>query len=63
MTPTPKLRFVLRAIPLDPINKSRILQQWWETPAQGLGLLSPGSAPPKYVPASGEWRDIPLEEE
>ena len=52
MTPTNKLRFVEREVPCgDGYSKTiRVLQQWWEPPY-------PGSA------WTGEWRDIPLEEE
>ena len=63
MTPTNKLRFVEREVPMHPFYRTvgpdgemrqavqtyRVLQQWWEPPY-------PGSA------WTGEWRDIPLEE-
>ena len=54
MTPTNRLRFVERTIG-EPNSESywvkvRVLQQWWEPDY-------PGSA------WSGEWRDVPLEEE
>ena len=57
MTPTMKLRVVVREIDTFdwrgwPINKE-ILQQWWEHP---VSEVMP------YVPA-GEWRDIPVEKE
>ena len=62
MTPTPKLRFVERSIPLRPFYKSidangnmvqamqtfRVLQQWWKHTEWN---------------APGEWRDVPLEAE
>lgn len=55
-TPTPKLRFVERQIPVDPIDgpasgpPRRILQQYW---AEDL---------PSYMrdTAKGEWRDVPI---
>jgi hypothetical protein len=61
MTPTPKLRFVERQIPLssfyiDPRTMKpshqtiQVLQQWWEHGISGWN-------------APGEWRDVPLEEE
>lgn len=55
MTPTNKLRFVVRE-EIDYGNSSdiwvtarfvRILQQWWESKTD----------------ASGEWRDVPVEKE
>jgi hypothetical protein len=63
MTPTPKLRFVDRSVPLHPFYKTfdaqgntvqtmqiiRILQQWWE--------YNSGAIP------NGEWRDVPVEKE
>jgi len=59
MTPTPKLRFVERQIPLssfyiDPRTMKpshqtiQVLQQWW-------GIEEDHSI--------GEWRDVPLEKE
>jgi hypothetical protein len=61
MTPTAKLRFVLRdeqtgmygSIPV--IKTVRILQQWWE-PEQNIIDMVAGKT-------KGEWRDIPLEAE
>ena len=61
MTPTAKLRFVLRdeqtgmygSIPV--IKTVRILQQWWE-PEQNIIDMVAGKT-------KGEWRDIPLETE
>jgi hypothetical protein len=61
MTPTAKLRFVLRdeqtgmygSIPV--IKTVRILQQWWE-PEQNIIDMVVGKT-------KGEWRDIPLEAE
>ncbi len=64
MTPTNRLRFVERAVPMHPFYRTvgpdgemrqavqtyRVLQQWWEP-------HYPGSA------MQGEWRDVPLEEE
>lgn len=58
MTPTPKLRFVIRYKP-TPI---RILQQWWEDHKKTIGVSQTGDGPMvKHHP--GEWRDVPLEEE
>ncbi len=58
MNPTNKLRFVERRVGFlfrddypDGIN--RVLQQWWEPEC-------PESAWPDKC--SGEWRDVPLEE-
>lgn len=61
MTPTAKLRFVLRdeqtgmygSIPV--IKTVRILQQWWE-PEQNIIDMVAGKT-------KGEWRDVPLEQE
>ena len=61
MTPTNRLRFVKRKAPgrtmesgtgyyLSEVLEVRVLQQWWEPEY-------PGSA------WSGEWRDVPMEEE
>ena len=55
MTPTAKLRFVIRYEP-TPI---RILQQWWmptRTFSDGYGYQT-------VELEGGEWRDVPLEEE
>jgi len=56
MTPTPKLRFVIRYEP-TPI---RILQQWWEKSVT-INLGWTGDIP--LHKTEGEWRDVPLEEE
>ena len=62
MTPTPKLRFVERSVPMHPFYKTidaqgntvqamqtyRVLQQFWEHTEWN---------------APGEWRDVPLEKE
>ena len=63
MTPTNRLRFVKRKAPgrtmesgtgyyLSEVLEVRVLQQWWE---------------PEYhefnAGKTGEWRDVPLEEE
>ena len=72
MTPTPKLRFVERVIPipLEPgsniaMGKTvRILQQWWEVGNMVLAIHvtdKDGNTLPS--PNCGEWRDVPLEEE
>lgn len=65
MTPTPKLRFVEREILVPFQNYKdvvqpktvRILQQWWEKDiaSQYTAAIAGDS--------SGEWRDVPLEEE
>ena len=62
MTPTNRLRFVKRKAPgrtmesgtgyyLSEVLEVRILQQWWEEKESS-----------RFEP-SGEWRDVPLEEE
>ena len=57
MTPTNRLRFVRREVPAPEygpniVKAIRVLQQWWE---------------PEYhefnAGKTGEWRDVPLEEE
>ena len=59
MTPTNRLRFVERHYPDATI---RVLQQWWETASGGtLNLGWGGEIPIGEV--TGEWRDVPLEEE
>jgi hypothetical protein len=70
MTPTAKLRFVERHIPLysettAPIaTRVRILQQWWEDRNIVLAVhiedKDGNSLPP---PMRGEWRDVPVEVE
>ena len=64
MTPTPKLRFVERLVSV-PVQGDfavtyktvRILQQWWEKDiaSQYTAAIAGDS--------SGEWRDVPLEEQ
>jgi hypothetical protein len=64
MTPTAKLRFVERKVQV-PVQGDfvvtyktvRILQQWWEKDiaSQYTAAIAGDS--------SGEWRDVPLEEE
>lgn len=68
MTPTPKLRFVERTVPMHPFYKTmdaqgnlvqsvhtyRVLQQWWEDNSTDVYWVNG---------APGEWRDIPLEKE
>ena len=53
MNPTPKLRFVELAVPSTganyPIQKVRILQQWWAVELDG------------QITPTGEWRDVPVE--
>ncbi len=52
MTPTPKLRFVVRYLGCK--ITVRVLQQWWEDRVyEGDNWFVEG----------GEWRDVPLEEE
>lgn len=61
MTPTNKLRFVERVVPVrDDFGKTiRVLQQWWTaTPTMNIGF---GEMP--IGKEQGEWRDVPLEEE
>jgi hypothetical protein len=67
MKPTPKLRFVRRAVPDKTFGENisvykHILQQWWETVPMGtVNLGWTGDIPLGEV--QGEWRDIPIEEE
>jgi len=51
MKPTNKLRFVERVLPYPEVKTIRILQQWWAIERDG------------QVTPTGEWRDVPLEEE
>ena len=55
MTPTAKLRFVERTVitsHAQMIAKTvRVLQQWWAV--ERAGQITP----------TGEWRDVPLEQE
>lgn len=59
MTPTPKLRFVERLVPLHEhggyLKTVRILQQWWEPEYNIIDMV--------IDKKSGEWRDVPIEEE
>ena len=71
MTPTPKLRFVERSIPMHPfyknidangnfvqaVQKVRILQQWWETNEPVW------DGEKEEWSHKGEWRDVPVEKE
>ena len=74
MSPTNKLRFVERVVPMHPFYKTvdpqgdlvqatqtyRILQQWWSaTPTISLGF----GEPIPIGPDQGEWRDVPVEKE
>lgn len=66
MTPTPKLRFVERLVPLHEhggyLKTVRILQQWWEDREKTIGVSQTGDGPMvKHHP--GEWRDVPIEKE
>ena len=58
MTPTAQLRFVERSQPDYPganIGRViRILQQWWEDP-DSFDMIT--------ARPTGEWRDVPLEQE
>jgi hypothetical protein len=66
MTPTPKLRFVERVVPINETTGKRvhILQQWWEDKNIVLAVHitdKDGNTLPS--PNRGEWRDVPLEKE
>ena len=65
MTPTNKLRFVERKDftddPANPVTR-RVLQQWWETASGGTVNLGWGGEM-AIGKVTGEWRDVPLEEE
>ena len=56
MTPTAKLRFVERDmyVGLHEARTVRILQQWWEDP-DSFDMIT--------ARPTGEWRDVPLEQE
>jgi hypothetical protein len=52
MTPTPRLRFVERFVPVIGTNYGstvRVLQQWWQVASTG------------QITTNGEWRDVPVE--
>ena len=53
MTPTTRFRFIERIVPINETTgkRVRILQQWWAIEREG------------QVTPTGEWRDIPLEQE
>ena len=68
MIPTNKLRFVERGSrtwvvdDYCQVEKVRVLQQWWEAASGGtINLGFGGEIPVGEV--TGEWRDVPLEEE
>jgi len=66
MTPTNKLRFVERLVPINETTgkRVRILQQWWEDKNVMLTVHitdKDGNTLPS--PICGEWRDVPVEEE
>ena len=68
MTPTNKLRFVERDCYIkngesfrEPF-KQRVLQQWWESTSMGTINFGFGGEIP-LGEVTGEWRDVPLEEE
>jgi len=75
MTPTSKLRFVKRSVPLHPFHKEvdaqgnlvqttqtyRVLQQWWEQSGMTMNMGWGGEMP--IGEAKGEWRDVSLEAE
>jgi len=53
MTPTPKLRFIMREFLIDSTTAKyeKVLQQWWQSDrGEWIGL--------EFV-FDGEWRDIP----
>ena len=56
MTPTAQLRFVERDmyVGLHVATTVRILQQWWEDP-DSFDMIT--------ARPTGEWRDVPLEQE
>lgn len=68
MTPTAKLRFVQRKVPMHPFYKTtdaqgnlvqamqtyHVLQQWWEEKQW---------AHDDWIVVGGEWRDVPMETE
>ncbi len=67
MKPTNKLRFVRRSVPDPTFGENisvykHILQQWWETTPMGTVNLGFGGEFP-IGEVTGEWRDIPIEEE
>jgi hypothetical protein len=59
MTPTPKLRFVERLVPMPEhggyLKTIRILQQWWEPEYNIIDMV--------VDKKTGEWRDVPIEKE
>ena len=56
MTPTTRFRFIERIVPINETTgkRVRILQQWWEGEKWNEEFTQI---------LSGEWRDIPLEQE
>lgn len=63
MTPTMKLRFVFRTVPVgeECMTHKLILQQWWEdwVKDEAASALHYRFMQKKI----GEWRDVPLENE
>lgn len=73
MTPTAKLRFVERSVPMHSFYKTtdaqgnlvqatqtyRVLQQWWAP----FRTFSDGYGYQTVELVGGEWRDVPLEVE
>lgn len=69
MTPTAKLRFVQRKVPMHPFYKTtdaqgnlvqamqtyHVLQQWWAN--------DPDCHEDFVLKVNGEWRDVPMETE
>jgi hypothetical protein len=59
MTPTPKLRFVERLVPMPEhggyLKTVRILQQWWEPEYNIIDMVVD-----KKI---GKWRDVSVEQE
>ena len=59
MTPTNKLRFVRRQVPINSTDTKtvNILQQWWET------VPTDDWERAWKLKCDGEWRDVPMEDE
>jgi len=54
MTPTNRLRFLERVVPVDDeiARTERVLQQWWEDRSTDVHWVDGNP---------GEWRDVPME--
>ena len=61
MTPTNKLRFVRRQVPINSTDTKtvNILQQWWAP----FRIFSDGYGYQTVEQKGGEWRDVPMEDE